>query len=392
MRKPEKRIVKNKAGKGVIYWYARWTDPDGQERSKGYSGATAFADAKSKIIAMESAKENGSYIDPNRSKIKIQDFGETWFQGAILKPSTKERYAGILRKHVMPRWGQVSLKDVGYADVQAWVSQQWDDGNGMASATVRKNHRVLSLILSHALKDGRLFKNQAVGIQLPPPSDTEQQFLTHEELGLIAAAAGDEWRLAVLFLGYTGLRFGEMAALRVGRVDLSTQEVAVRESVTPVKGVMSWGTPKTHASREVSIPAFLVPEMRAQVAGKDDVNDLVFLGARGAVMRSQTLQRAGLTAAAKEIGRVGFHPHDLRHTAASLAIASGADIKVVQSMLGHKSATMTWDLYGHKYPNRLKEVSAALDAGARLAATHKIRTKEEVIAYMRSASPAALAA
>ena len=76
----------------------------------------------------------------------------------------------------------------------------------------------------------------------------------------------------------------------------------------------------------------------------------------------QGFQRAALTEAAKEIGIAGFHPHELRHTAASLAIASGADIKIVQQMLGHKSAVMTLDQYGHLFGDRLDIVADAMDA------------------------------
>jgi integrase len=92
-------------------------------------------------------------------------------------------------------------------------------------------------------------------------------------------------------------------------------------------------------------------------------DDLVFTGPRGAVMRSGTFRRAGaLIEAARAMGIPGFHPHELRHTAASLAIASGADIKVVQQMMGHKSATMTLDQYGHLFPDRLDVVADAMDA------------------------------
>jgi integrase len=96
---------------------------------------------------------------------------------------------------------------------------------------------------------------------------------------------------------------------------------------------------------------------------------LVFTGERGAVMRSQTFQRAALTRAADECGIPGFHPHELRHTAASLAIASGADVKVVQQMLGHKSATMTLDQYGHLFGDRLDIVADAMDAARTSALT-----------------------
>ena len=98
-------------------------------------------------------------------------------------------------------------------------------------------------------------------------------------------------------------------------------------------------------------------------------------------MRSQTFQRAVLTRAATELGIPGFHPHELRHTAASLAIASGADIKIVQQMLGHKSAVMTLDQYGHLFGDRLDIVADAMDA----AGGYPVGTGGEVVGLRRDA-------
>lgn len=115
-----------------------------------------------------------------------------------------------------------------------------------------------------------------------------------------------------------------------------------------------------------------------QVAGFADPDDLLFEGARGAIMRSGSFRPAALTRAAERLGMCEdtgkvdskgqsvmtkhLHPHELRYTAASLAIASGADLKVVQQMLGHKSATMTLDQYGHLFGDRLDVVADAVDA------------------------------
>jgi hypothetical protein len=132
---------------------------------------------------------------------------------------------------------------------------------------------------------------------------------------------------------------------------------------------MTFGGTKGHERREVPIPRFLLEDLSRHVAGKAPT-DLVFTGERGAVMRSQTFQRATLTQAGARLGIPGFHPHELRHTAASLAIASGADIKIVQQMLGHKSATMTLDQYGHLFGDRLDIVADAMDA-ARTSALSK---------------------
>ena len=120
------------------------------------------------------------------------------------------------------------------------------------------------------------------------------------------------------------------------------------------------------------IPRFFSDELAEQVKGKHP-DDLVFAGIRnGQPLRVSTF-RTAFSAAARAIGVLDLHPHQLRHTAASLAIASGAAVKVVQQMLGHSSATMTLDTYGHLFDDRLDEVGEALDA-ARTAAQQRRST------------------
>jgi hypothetical protein len=153
-----------------------------------------------------------------------------------------------------------------------------------------------------------------------------------------------------------------MAALKVKRLDPQRGRAVIAESVTPVQGRgLVWGPPKSHRRREVAIPSFLVEDLAGLVAGKEP-DGLVFGGIRnGQPLRVSTF-RTAFSAAATAIGIPDLHPHELRHTAASLAIASGADVKVVQTMLGHASATMTLDTYGHLFEDRLDEVAAAMDA------------------------------
>ena len=167
----------------------------------------------------------------------------------------------------------------------------------------------------------------------------------------------------------------------MGRVDFLRRRALVAESVTPVKGVMTWGETKGHERREVPVPRFLVEDLAQHVAGRP-ADALLFTGARGALMRSQTFQRAALADAVEQLGVPGLHPHELRHTAASLAIASGADVKVVQQMLGHKSATMTLDLYGHLFGDRPDVVADAMDAArtAALSDVYPACTGGEVVA------------
>jgi integrase len=146
-----------------------------------------------------------------------------------------------------------------------------------------------------------------------------------------------------------------------------------------VRGVQTWGTPKGHERRSVPIPRFLVDDLARHVADRAP-GDLVFTGMKGGALRAQVFRHAAFNAAAEAIGAEGLHPHELRHTAASLAIAAGADVKVVQQMLGHKSATMTLDLYGHLFPDRLDEVADALDTAARaIAGVYPLCTEADVV-------------
>jgi integrase len=264
---------------------------------------------------------------------------------------------------------------VTHAEVQRWLTRL-----DLAPASVRKVHRVLSMVLAYAVKDGRLAVNPAAGVSLPRVREAEKRFLSHPQVHELADACGDDYRLMVLFLAYTGLRWGEMAALTVGRVDFFRRRALVAESVTPVEGVMTFGPTKGHERREVPIPRFLIDDLARHVEGKS-ADDLVFAGQRGAVMRSGTFRRGALIEATRAIGIPGFHPHELRHTAASLAIASGADVKVVQQMLGHKSATMTLDQYGHLFGDRLDIVADAMDAArtAALADVYPLCTTGEVV-------------
>ena len=363
--------VERRTRNGRTRWYVRYRDPGGEQRTKTFDRRV---DAERYLTTIESSKLTGSYVDPARSRVTVGEWADRWLAGqAHLKPTTRERYAGVVRKHIRPRWGTTRLADVTHADVTKL-------SHNAEPATVRKIHRVLSLVLTLAVRDGRLIRSPAADIKLPRPQSLEQRYLTHEQVHELArAAAGpaspskhrrlderrnDQYRLIVLFLAYTGVRFGEMAALRVRRIDFLRRRAMIAESVTLVGSTQVWGTPKGHEKREVPIPRFLVDQLAEHVRGKAP-DDLVFAGVRGGgALRAPIFRRAAYDHAAEVIGMPGLHPHELRHTAASLAIAAGADVKVVQKMLGHKSATMTLDQYGHLFDDRLDDIADRLDAAA----------------------------
>jgi integrase len=167
----------------------------------------------------------------------------------------------------------------------------------------------------------------------------------------------------VLVLGYCGLRFGETAALRVGDLNLKARRIRVRRSVTKVtgKGLVE-GETKNHGARTVPVPKFLAPLLETEIGERAD-DELLFPSRRGGYLSDGEV-RWVFDPAAKAVGVDGLTPHELRHTCASLAIAAGANVKVLQTLLGHKTATLTLDRYGHLFPDDLGRIADAFDAAA----------------------------
>ena len=202
-------------------------------------------------------------------------------------------------------------------------------------------------MLAMAVADNRLVVNPVDGVELPAVGAVEQRFLTLEQLHTLADAAG-EHRPLVYVLGACGLRFGEVAELRWRDLDLERLTVRVARSVTLVDSRFVVGTPKGGKGRTISLPAY-VADMRRR-------------------WWSQAVTAAGLFPRV-EVGPDGeprtvyeFKIHELRHTAASLAIQAGANIKSLQNMLGHESAALTLDRYGHLYGSDVDAVGVAMNA------------------------------
>ncbi|WP_329707004.1 site-specific integrase [Nocardioides sp.] len=335
-------------------WLARWRDPSGRQRKKSFARKT---DAQRWVDQMQAARHRGQYIDPRAATVRIEDIAGTWETGLIhLKESTAFRYRGVLRLHVLPRFGSWQLNVLRRSDIQAWVSDLVSAG--LAPGTVRQCHRVLSLLIDSAVADGRLAANPAHGVKLPRLRRGEPRFLSPSEVTALIAAAG-EHGLSVAVLALCGLRFGELAALRVRDVDLPRRRLTIAGSVTEVGGRTVWSDPKSHRVRSVPFSASLTPFVEDRTRGRLP-DDLLITSPEGSVLRLRNWRTRVFDPAARAIGRTDITPHDLRHTAASLAIKSGANVKAVQQMLGHASAAMTLDVYAGLFPDDLDAVGAAL--------------------------------
>ena len=152
------------------------------------------------------------------------------------------------------------------------------------------------------------------------------------------------------------------------------RRIEVVHTAIELNGEMTYGSPKTHQRRSVPIPRSLVDELARHVAGKDP-EDLVFTTLRGEVMRNHNFRSRVFKPAAEAIGVPGLTPHDLRHTAASLAVQAGANVKAVQRMLGHASAAMTLDVYAGLFGDDVDAVAERLDEAAANARADYLRTQ-----------------
>jgi integrase len=350
-------------------WRARYRDAAGKEHSQHF---VRKVDAQRWLDEVTASLVTGQYVDPRRARLAVGEWADGWMRGrAHLKPKTLAGYESLLRTRVLPTWGKLPLVKVTHSDVVAWVAAMRAEGLG-ASRT-RQAYHLLTGMLDDAVKDGRLSRNPAAGVDLPRLPTTERRYLTHVQVAALAEASGP-YRPLVLVLAYCGPRWGEAAALRVRRVDLLRGRIEVVEAVVDVNGELVFGPPKTHQHRSVPVPRFLRDELAEHLAGKGP-DDLVFPSPRGAVLRVQNFRRRCFDRAVSSIGLDGLVPHELRHTAASLAIAAGASVKGVQSMLGHASATVTLDRYGHLFGDELDAVADRLDAAQALAAADFLRTK-----------------
>jgi integrase len=168
----------------------------------------------------------------------------------------------------------------------------------------------------------------------------------------------------VRFLAYTGLRWGEATGLRVHDFEPLRRRVRVTENAVAVGGSIVVGTPKTHEARTVPVPAFVVEELSRLCVGKGR-DDLLFGSGLDHVRNPDSRGGWYVSAIRKSQGEDANFPrltiHDLRHTAASLAVSAGANVKAVQRMLGHKSAAMTLDVYADLFDDDLDAVGVALN-------------------------------
>lgn len=246
--------------------------------------------------------------------------------------------------------------------MQQWISdlgRSTADVKPVGASVVKRTHHVLSRILADAVRDNLIARNPAARVKLPRTSRKRPVYLTHQQVAALAAASG-QYEGLVLTLAYTGLRWGEVAGLRLRDLDMLRRRATISENAVQSGNQIFVGTPKAHKQRTVPLPEFLLPYLARQCERKGR-DDLLWSGEGGGHLKRPHPTSGWFAKAVGESGVPRTTPHDLRHTAASLAVSAGANVKALQKMLGHASAAMTLDIYADLFDDDLEAVATALD-------------------------------
>jgi integrase len=291
----------------------------------------------------------------------LEEYSATWLDSRTLRPRTRAHYQALLTHHILPDLGEHRVHTITPIMVRNWHANL-----GAGTPTYRAHaYSLLKTILNTAVAEQVIIANPCV-IRGASSSKTVHMSrpATLEELTIIAELMPERLRLAVLIAAWCGLRYGELAELRRGDIDLEQQVIRVRRAVSRVAGVKPIvGPPKSSAGvRDVSIPPHLLPEFQLHLS------DHVAIGARALLFPSSRgsdrhlapattyrhFYRARLAA-----GRPDLRWHDLRHTGATLAAATGATLAELMGRLGHSSVHAAMR-YQHAAADRDRVIAEAL--------------------------------
>ena len=344
-------------------WRARWREPG----SLAEDGRT-FArrrDAEAFLARVEASMLEGTYLDPKLGRMPFREWVDRWWATTMhLRPSSRARAEGIVRNWLVPRFGDRPLAAIRATDVRVFVAELAAEGLGPGS--VRKVYNVLRAILRAAEESGMIGRSPCVGVSLPPTARREMRFLSPDDIVRLAHEVPERYRALVLLAAYGGLRFGELAGLRVDRIDFLRSRVTVSEAIVEVAGQLHHGPTKTGPNRVVTLPHSVIEALAAHLSAYSPGPDgLVFTDPGGGPVRRSNFRDRFFLGAVREAGLKPLRFHDLRHTAAALAIRAGAHPKAIAERLGHASITTTLNTYGHLFPSLDEELAGRLDDVAR---------------------------
>ncbi len=341
----------------------------GKRRQKRVTGRTK-RDVESQIAVLIQAGQTG-FIDVG--KLTVRDYLDRWLEttAPTLRAVTMRRYQDLVRIHIVSVMGNTLVAKLTAADVQRLYA---DRLKVLSPTTVRYVHAVLHHALDDGVKWGLLARNVADAVEPPQRARTEMRVWSADEVGHVLRAAADDplealWRLAI----YTGMRRGEMLALKWSDLDLDAGTLSVQRSLGRGRtSRLEEGEPKSRSGRRrialslsvvESLRRHRVRQLEHRLALGDAYEDrgYLFVNETGAHLHPNTLYRRfhDLT---ERAGVPAIRFHDLRHTSATLLLTQGVHGKIVQERLGHANIAMTLDLYSHVTADMQRHAADALEA------------------------------
>ncbi|HEX3827234.1 MAG TPA: site-specific integrase [Sporichthyaceae bacterium] len=353
-------VVKRPDADEKVRHAAFYRDPAGRTRSAGTFPSEREARAAGRRA--ESSVESGSWFDRTAGKVSFRDYvEETWWPSRHLELSTRQGYRSNLDRHFLPFFGDVPMAKIMPSTVQAWVTAAVSDG--LSSRSVVKYHVMLHSIFKRAVRDRVIPYNPCAETELPKVVNRKAVILTPEEFDQLLAAIPERWTPLVLTAIETGLRWGELIALRPRHIDFLRRTISVEETIVELskknsptgERMIVKPYPKNNEPRVLRVGQDLLDLLAARIQnlglGRDD---LLFpsseVAAGNPVSRNTFRSRVWLPALEK--AKLGHHVrmHDLRHAHASWLLAGGADLKTVMDRMGH-SQIQTTQKYLHALPD-----------------------------------------
>lgn len=358
-------IYSYKLANGEIRWMVSFRDDTRKQVLK--RGFKRKIDAQNYKRRRLTEIERGEYVAPRKLRTKVGDVATTWLEHkeVTCKPSTFQTYRSRWHTHVGPRWADVAVGDIDVKSVQAWINglargDEKNDVKPLSASLISDCNGVLVGVLDMAATNGDLRANPIKKkIELPKRAPMPRRYL---DAGQVRALAEASAHPAIIYtLVYTGLRWGELTALRVGNVDFKKRRISVESTITQLrdKGRFAENPPKTWEHRKVPFPETLDVLLREQCARKHPT-DFLFMSPAGGHLKPPSSQTGWFEVALKKAGLPHMRIHDLRHTTASLAVQAGANVMVLQRLMGHKSAAHVLDIYSDLYDEDLDVVAGAL--------------------------------
>jgi integrase len=348
---------------GVIRYQVRYLVRDPASASGWVETSATFATLR-EAKAFKAERDNEAALgarrfDPRLGRVPLVRIWEQYSASKkpAVSPKTWSGYSQHWQLRIAPKFSHIPVDEISRAHVQQFV-----DGLTVGPWAKVSTLRLLRSILEVARSDGRIHCNPADGVSAGRiPERERHRYLTAPEVAALAAACKDQGDV-VTILAYTGLRWSELVGLCVGDIDLPARRLHVRRAAPEVEGRIIIGPPKTRAAkRTVPLPKVVVDALEPRVTGREP-GEPAIMSPNGAMLRSNNWRRhAHWSQALRTTNLAPLTIHDLRHTYASLARKSGADLRYVQKTMGHSTPTVTANIYSDLYADELDHVATNLD-------------------------------